>query len=77
MKNLYVSDFLDLSIYLDAREEHIRRWYIERFQILRETALRRPESYFRKYASLSPRRRLRWSLRRSGMPSTGPTSGRT
>ncbi|WP_229657443.1 type I pantothenate kinase [Thermogymnomonas acidicola] len=54
MKNLYVSDFLDLSIYLDAREEHIRRWYIERFQILRETALRRPESYFRKYASLSP-----------------------
>lgn len=50
---LAVSDFFDFSIYVDAREEHVRRWYIERFQTLRVTAFRRPESYFRRFANLT------------------------
>ena len=49
----YVSDFFDFSIYLDADIEVLRRWYIERFYQLRETAFRNPESYFHRYASLS------------------------
>jgi type I pantothenate kinase len=48
-----VSDFFDFSIYVDARVEDVRRWYVERFLRLRETAFSRPESYFRRYASLS------------------------
>src|SRR5688572_2906044 len=49
----FVSDFFDFSIYLDADEAMLRRWYVERFMTLRETAFRDPKSYFRKYADLS------------------------
>jgi len=49
----YVSDFFDFSIYMDADEEVLRKWYVERFYSLRETAFRNPESYFHRYASLS------------------------
>ncbi|MFC5380107.1 type I pantothenate kinase [Aquipuribacter nitratireducens] len=48
-----VSDFFDFSIYVDARVDDVRRWYVERFLRLRETAFARPESYFRRYADLS------------------------
>ena len=49
---LAVSDFIDFSVYVDAATEDIRRWYVERFLRLRETAFRDPESYFRRYAGL-------------------------
>jgi type I pantothenate kinase len=48
-----VSDFFDFSLYVDARTEDIRAWYVHRFLRLRETAFSRPESYFHRYASLS------------------------
>jgi type I pantothenate kinase len=50
---LTLSDFFDFSVYVDARTEHIREWYVNRFLRLRETAFRDPESYFSKYAALS------------------------
>ncbi len=50
---LTLSDFFDFSVYVDARTEHVRQWYIDRFKRLRETAFRDPESYFAKYAVLS------------------------
>ena len=49
----FVSDFLDFSIYVDAIEEDIEQWYIERFVALRETVFHDPSSYFHKYADLS------------------------
>jgi type I pantothenate kinase len=49
----FVSDYFDFSIYLDADETVIRRWYIERFQRLRETAFRDPASYFHRYAAVA------------------------
>jgi type I pantothenate kinase len=49
---VFVSDFFDFSIYVDARAQDIQRWYVERFLTLRETAFRNPESYFHRYASL-------------------------
>ncbi|MGL4438818.1 MAG: type I pantothenate kinase [Bosea sp. (in: a-proteobacteria)] len=49
----FVSDFFDVSIYLDADEDDLRRWYINRFLLLRQTAFRDPRSFFRKYADLS------------------------
>ncbi|SFS65140.1 type I pantothenate kinase [Marininema halotolerans] len=51
--SLFVSDFLDFSIYVDAAKENIARWYVERFQILRKTAFQDSRSYFRRYADLS------------------------
>jgi type I pantothenate kinase len=50
----FVSDFFDFSIYVDAREEDIEQWYIDRFLTLRETVFRNPSSYFHRYAELTP-----------------------
>ena len=49
----FVSDYFDFSIYLDAHEQDLHRWYVNRFLRLRHTAFRDPLSYFRKYAELS------------------------
>lgn len=49
----FVSDFFDFSIYVDAALEDIRRWYVQRFQVLRRTAFQDPASYFRRYADLT------------------------
>src|SRR6202165_2340960 len=49
----YVSDFFDFSIYLDANEEVLRHWYVDRFLTLRGTAFRDPKSYFHRYSNLS------------------------
>jgi type I pantothenate kinase len=49
----FVSDFFDFSIYLDASLDDLRRWYVERFRRLRDTAFRQPDSYFHRYASLT------------------------
>ena len=50
---IFVSDYFDFSIYVDAEIEDIRDWYIERFFTLRETAFRDPLSFFKRYAELS------------------------
>jgi type I pantothenate kinase len=47
------SDFFDFSIFIDADEEDLRAWYIERFFTLRNGAFKDPKSYFHRYASLS------------------------
>jgi len=49
----FVSDFFDLSIYVDAEVADVRRWYVERFHTLRETVFQRTDSYFARYADLS------------------------
>ena len=49
---VFVSDFFDFSLYLDADEVDIRRWYLERFRALRSTAFADPDSYFHRYAGL-------------------------
>lgn len=50
---VFASDFLDFSIYIDANEDHLLDWFIERFQRLRETAFRDPTSFFHKFSKLS------------------------
>ena len=49
----FVSDFFDFSIYIDAADDMIESWYVERFLRLRQTAFRDPASYFHRYAMLS------------------------
>jgi type I pantothenate kinase len=53
LQGVAVSDYFDFSIYVDARTEDIRQWYVDRFLQLRRTAFARPESYFHRYAGLS------------------------
>ncbi|HKE85851.1 MAG TPA: type I pantothenate kinase [Vicinamibacterales bacterium] len=49
---MFVSDFFDYSIYVDAHESDIEQWYVERFLSLRETVFKNPSSYFHRYAAL-------------------------
>jgi type I pantothenate kinase len=48
-RRVFVSDFFDFSIYVDADEPDIENWYVERFKRLRSTAFRDPRSYFRRF----------------------------
>ena len=48
-----VSDFFDFSIYVDADESDIERWYQRRFLSLQQTVFRRPDSYFHHYRDLT------------------------
>jgi len=50
---MFVSDFFDFSIYMDADDQTIEVWYIERFLRLRETVFRNKDSYFHRYSQLS------------------------
>jgi type I pantothenate kinase len=49
----FVSDFFDFSVYLDADEEVLLNWYVNRFLTLRETAFRDPKSFFHRYSQLN------------------------
>ena len=49
------SDFFDFSIYIDADVGDLRKWYIERFLTLRDSAFRNPKSYFHRYSILTDR----------------------
>src|ERR1700730_12049648 len=53
-KNIpFVSDFFDFSVYLDADENVLRTWYVDRFLTLRETAFRDPKSFFHRYSKFT------------------------
>jgi type I pantothenate kinase len=49
----FVSDYFDFSIYIDAEESDIERWYVDRFLALRQTVFQNPASFFTHYAHLS------------------------
>ena len=49
----YVSDFFDFSVFIDADENALRDWYVDRFLTLRQTAFRDPRSYFHRYSALA------------------------
>ncbi|GAA4498361.1 type I pantothenate kinase [Pseudaeromonas paramecii] len=50
---VFVSDFVDFSIYVDASEDLLNQWYVERFQCFRRSAFSDPNSYFHHYSQLS------------------------
>lgn len=50
---VFVSDFFDFSLYIDASEAHLERWFLQRFQRLRRTAFRDPSSFFHNFAAMS------------------------
>lgn len=51
--NVFMSDFMDFSIYVDAEENLLKKWYIHRFLKFRRSAFADPNSYFHHYANLS------------------------
>lgn len=57
-KRVFVSDFFDFSIYVDASHKDLRQWFLERFFTLQKTAFLDPESYFHQYVNLSEKESL-------------------
>jgi type I pantothenate kinase len=49
----FVSDFFDFSVFIDADEDVLKEWYVDRFLTLRSTAFRDPKSYFHRYSKVS------------------------
>jgi type I pantothenate kinase len=49
----FVSDFFDFSVYLDAGEDVLLSWYVNRFLALRGAVFADPRSYWHRYAQLS------------------------
>ncbi|HEX7243573.1 MAG TPA: type I pantothenate kinase [Longimicrobiaceae bacterium] len=49
----FVSDFFDFSLYIDASEENLEKWFLQRFERLRRTAFRDPTSFFHNFAAMS------------------------
>lgn len=49
---LYMSDYFDFSIYIDADSAHIEHWYIERFLSILNMAKQDSNSYYAQYTTL-------------------------
>lgn len=49
---MFISDFFDFSIYIDADLDVLRQWYVKRFLKLRTTVFNQPNAYFKDYATL-------------------------
>jgi type I pantothenate kinase len=60
---LFVSDFFDFSIYVDAGLEQLRDWYVQRFLHLRETVFQDPNSYFHRFTEISDAEAVDTALR--------------
>jgi type I pantothenate kinase len=60
---LFVSDFFDFSIYVDAELEQLRDWYVQRFLHLRETVFQDPNSYFHRFTELTEEEAVATALR--------------
>ena len=50
---VFLSDFFDFSVYVDAAESDVQRWYVERFLALRRTAFADTGAYFHRFADLT------------------------
>ena len=50
---VFASDFLDFSIYIDADEDDLTTWFLERFLRLRETAFADEKSFFHRFSLMS------------------------
>ncbi|WP_263365214.1 type I pantothenate kinase [Edaphobacter bradus] len=61
--SVIASDFFDFSVYLDAEETDIERWYVERFLLLQHTAFQNPHSYFYRYRELPREEAVQTALR--------------
>ncbi|NDV97102.1 type I pantothenate kinase [Dysgonomonas sp. 521] len=49
---IFVSDFVDFSIYVDAEEQLLEDWYVSRFMKFRQGAFTNPMSYFKGFAEI-------------------------
>ncbi len=59
---VFASDFIDFSIYLDADDDDLRDWFMERFGRLRQTAFADPRSFFHRFSKMSEKEATEFGL---------------
>ncbi|MGF3076172.1 type I pantothenate kinase [Facklamia sp. P12955] len=52
-QQIYVSDFFDFSIYMDAEQELIHKWFVERFLVHLQMAKTDSSNYYHKMSNMS------------------------
>lgn len=60
---LFVSDFFDFSIFVDADVDVIKQWYVDRVQCFMETAFKDSGAYFHYLTKLNQEERYRFAER--------------
>ncbi len=50
---VFVSDFFDFSIFVDAKTEHLKQWYVDRVVKFSQTTFRDPGVYFHYLSKMS------------------------
>jgi type I pantothenate kinase len=50
---VFLSDYFDFSVYVDAAEADVQQWYVDRFLALRRTAFADVDAYFHRFAGLT------------------------
>lgn len=58
---VFVSDFFDFSIYVDAPTDIIKQWYISRFMAFREKAHNDPDAFFSQFSRMDNEQALAFS----------------
>jgi len=58
---LFVSDFLDFTIYVDAPTAMIAQWFTQRFMAFREQARENPQLFFHQFSQLSDEQALSYA----------------
>ena len=56
----FVSDYFDFSIFIDAKQDYLEKWYLDRFMHLRDTAFRDPVSFFHRFSKISDEQALKF-----------------
>ncbi len=51
-KQVFATDYLDFTIYVDANPEVIKKWYIDRFVKFRQIASDKPHFYLHRFAQM-------------------------
>lgn len=51
-EQIYVSDFFDFSIYIDAEMKNIEEWFLNRFETLLDLARNDPNSYYYQFTQI-------------------------
>ncbi|BGI50770.1 MAG: type I pantothenate kinase [Arsenophonus endosymbiont of Ceratovacuna japonica] len=57
--NIFISDLIDFSIYIDAPEILLRTWYIDRFLKFCKDSFYNPYSYFYHYSKLNKKEKIK------------------
>lgn len=60
---LFVSDYLDFTVYVDADTQNIAQWYIDRVLYFCQEAFATPNNYFNFLARLTPEEQIKFAQR--------------